>query len=110
VAPFSNFATVNIWEKRICFIFRHIWFLLLSKVEISCFVGDSGYNNVLLGHIGERIFAEADTGERMFFYSKHMKGCMMFRRNINMTQQTVGAQVLVHIALPHWTSLMTGMA
>ena len=36
-------------------------------------------------------FAEADTGERIFCYSKHVKGYMMFRRNINMMPQTVGA-------------------
>lgn len=30
-------------------------------------------------------FAEADMGEKMSSYSKHMKGCMMFRKNINMT-------------------------
>ena len=36
-------------------------------------------------------FADPDTGERMFCYSKHMKGCMMFRRNLNMTPQTVSS-------------------
>jgi hypothetical protein len=36
-------------------------------------------------------FAEADTGERIFCYSRSMKGCMMSRRNIRMTLQTVGA-------------------
>ena len=36
-------------------------------------------------------FADPDTGERMFRYSKHMKGCMMFRRNLNMTPQTVSS-------------------
>jgi hypothetical protein len=29
-------------------------------------------------------FAEADTGERMLYDSKYMKGCMMFRENIYM--------------------------
>jgi hypothetical protein len=45
-------------------------------------------NDVLLGHTGEGCFAKADTGKRMFYYSKHGKGYMMFRRNINMTPQT----------------------
>jgi len=35
-------------------------------------------NDVLLGH----------AGERMFCYSKYMKVCTMFRRNINMTPFT----------------------
>jgi hypothetical protein len=47
-------------------------------------------NNVLLGH----------TGERMFCYSRHVKGGMMFRWKINMTPQIVGAQALVCFALP----------
>jgi hypothetical protein len=45
-------------------------------------------------------FAEGDTGERMFCYSKHMKGHVMFRRNINMTPQTVGGRTLVPFAPP----------
>ena len=45
-------------------------------------------------------FAKADTGERMFCSSKHMKGHIMFRRNINMTPRTVGARTLVSLALP----------
>jgi hypothetical protein len=35
------------------------------------------------------VFAKADTGERMFCYSRHMKERMMARKNINMTPQTV---------------------
>jgi hypothetical protein len=30
----------------------------------------------------EGCFAKADTGERMFCYSKHMNGCMMFRGTV----------------------------
>ena len=56
----------------------------LSELETSSFFGKSVMSNdVLLGH----------TGERMFCYSKHVKGHMMFIRNINMTPQTVGAQL-----------------
>lgn len=43
-------------------------------------------------------FAEADMGEVMFCYSTYVKGHMLFRMNINMTPQTVGAQALVHLA------------
>lgn len=32
-----------------------------------------------------------DTGEGMFYHSKQVKGCTMFRRNNNMIPQTVGA-------------------
>ena len=66
-------------------------------------------NDVLLGHTGEGCFAKADTGKRMFYYSKHVKGHMMFRRNINMTPQTVGGQALVCFALPRYSSLTTDM-
>jgi hypothetical protein len=48
-------------------------------VEISGFFRDLGYNDVLLGQ----------SGERTFCYSKHVKGHMMFRKNISMTPQTV---------------------
>ena len=54
-------------------------------------------------------FAEADTGERIFCYSKHVKGHRMFTKNINMTPQTVGAQALVCFALPGYTSVTTCM-
>jgi hypothetical protein len=40
-------------------------------------------------------FAEADIGERLFCYRKHMWGWVMFRMNINMTPKTVGAGALV---------------
>jgi hypothetical protein len=43
-------------------------------------------------------FPEADTGERMFYYNRHMKGCVIFRKNINMNAQTVG--ILVFLVLP----------
>jgi hypothetical protein len=46
-------------------------------------------NDVLLGH----------TGERLFGYSRHMKGCVAFRRDINMTLQTTGAPASVQSAL-----------
>lgn len=48
---------------------------------------DSGYTEVFLGQTGESL-AEADTGERMVCYSKHVRGHMMFKRNIDVTQQT----------------------
>ena len=34
-------------------------------------------------------FADPDTGERMFRYSKHMKGCMMLKSNMHITQEMV---------------------
>lgn len=48
-------------------------FWCLCKVSLS--------NDLLLGH----------TGERMFSSCKHVRGFILFRRNINMTPQTVGA-------------------
>lgn len=36
-------------------------------------------------------FAEADTGEIMLYYIKHVKEHLLFRKNINMTPQIVGA-------------------
>ena len=62
-----------------------------SKVEISGFFGDSNYNDVWLGQ----------SGERMFCYRKHVKGHMMFGKNRNMTQHTVGTRALVLFALSH---------
>lgn len=45
-------------------------------------------------------FAETDTGERVFCYSKHLKGLMMFGNNISMTPQRLGAQALLCFVLP----------
>jgi hypothetical protein len=51
------------------------------EVDISGFSGNSVMPyDVLLGQ----------TGEGMFCWSKHMRGCMMFRKNITMTPQRVG--------------------
>jgi hypothetical protein len=58
-------------------------------VETFSFIGKSILSHdVLLGHTGERkdvllkqtqekMFPEADSGERMFGYSKHVKGHLM---------------------------------
>jgi hypothetical protein len=54
-------------------------------------------------------FAEADTGERMVCYSRHVKGWVTFRRNINMTPQTVGAGALVCSASLRYSSLTAHM-
>ena len=43
-------------------------------------------------------FAETDIGKKIFYNSKCGKGLMMFRENINMTLQKVGAGALVHFA------------
>ena len=52
-------------------------------------------------------FPEADTGERMFCYSKHVKGHMMFRRNINMSPLTVGSNIgLLCSALLFFTAVL----
>jgi hypothetical protein len=59
------------------------------------------------GTLVKGCFSEADTGERMFCYNKHVKGHTMFRRNIDMTPQTVGATALVFFALPHCSLLTT---
>jgi hypothetical protein len=59
---------------------RNFWFLWMSVRS----------DDVLLGHTSERLSWKADTGEGKFYYSKHVKGHMMFR-TINMTPQTVGA-------------------
>jgi hypothetical protein len=63
------------------------WFLWKVNYVKYCFAGAHKQKDVC--------FAEADTGERVFSYSKHVKGHMMFRRNLNMTPQTVGARALV---------------
>lgn len=57
-----------------------------GKVKMSGFCRDSCYTEVFLGQTGERVFAEADTGERMLCYSKHVRGHMTFKSNIDMTQ------------------------
>ena len=41
----------------------------------------------------------------MFCYSKHMKGCMTLRTNINMTPMTVGTRALVCFSLHCYSSL-----
>jgi hypothetical protein len=74
------------------------------------------WNDVLLGRQGKEffakadtcknVFAEADTGERMSCYSRHVKGHVIVGRNINMTPQTVGARALAHFALSCQSSLM----
>jgi hypothetical protein len=45
----------------------------------------------------------------IFCFRKHMKGYMMFRKNINVTPQTVEARSLVHLAPSHLSSLTTSM-
>lgn len=61
---------------------------------MSSFLGRSVISNdVLLGH----------TGEKMFCYSTCMKGLVMFRRNVNMTTQTVGAPASVSFAPSHYS-------
>ena len=57
--------------------------LLPLEVETSGFFGK-------LGH----------TGEGMFCQSRHVKGHMMLRNNVNVATQTVGAGALVCFALP----------
>jgi hypothetical protein len=65
-------------------------------VEIPGFFGKSVMlKDVLLGH----------TGERMFCYSRHMKECMMFMRDVNVTPWTLLAPALVCFAPPPYTSL-----
>lgn len=60
-----------------------------SEVETSGFCGKWVMTNVLLGHRGERLFAEADTGERVFPWSRHGKGRMLLWGSWSTT-------------LPHW--------
>ena len=61
------------------------------EVETSGFFGKSVMsNNVFLGH----------RGERMFCYTKHVKGHMMFRRNINITPDS-GNQALLRLVPLH---------
>jgi len=43
-----------------------------------------------------------NTGKRLFFYTKPMKGHVMFRRNINMTLETMGSLALVCLTLHCW--------
>lgn len=71
-----------------------------SEVETSSFFGKGVVpKDVLLEH----------TGKRIFCYSRHVTGHVMFRENINRTPQTVGARELVPFALPCYSSLMTCM-
>ena len=71
-----------------------------SEVETSGFFGKSVMSAFCWGTQVKGWFAEADTGGRMFCYSRHVKGHMKFRRNINLTPRTVGAGALVCLALP----------
>jgi hypothetical protein len=72
----------------------------LPEVETSGFFGKEVMSNdVLLGL----------TGERRFCYSRQVKGHVLFRENINMTPQTVGAGELVPFALPCYSSPMSCM-
>lgn len=43
----------------------------------------------------------------IFDYSRPVQGCMMFRRNINMSPHTAGTQALLRLAPPHYSSLRT---
>jgi hypothetical protein len=49
----------------------------------------------LLKHISENVSLKQTQFERMFCYTRHMKGCVIFRKKINMTQQTVGTRKLI---------------
>jgi hypothetical protein len=67
-----------------------------NEVETSGFFRNSVMSNdVLLEH----------TSERMFCYTRHVKGHVMFRRNINMTPMTTGARALIYLALPRYSSV-----
>lgn len=52
---------------------------------------------------------QTDTGERTICYSKHMKWHIMFRRNINVTPQTVGTRALLWFVPPCYSLLTTCM-
>lgn len=45
--------------------------------------------------------AQADTGEKMFCCSKQVKEHIIFRKNINITPQTMRGRALAHFTLPH---------
>jgi hypothetical protein len=49
------------------------------------------------------MFPNPDAGERTLCQSRHVKGWMMFRENINMTLQTVGYAGWYWHALPFFT-------
>jgi hypothetical protein len=53
--------------------------------------------------------AKVDTGEMIFYHGKHIQGHIMFRRNINLTPQTVRNGASVSVALPSYSSLTTHM-
>jgi len=64
-----------------------------------------GYVNCC-GTQGKTMIAEADTGENMFCYSKHVNGYLMLGRNINMIPETVGSRVywfaVLYFAILRW--------
>ena len=103
----SNKENIEISSQESLYIYVQAGVFIKVNIHI-CEVETSGFfgkavisNDVLLGHTGEIMFCksrhlkecslEEDTGERMFCYSKHIKGHMIFRSNINMTRQRVGA-------------------
>lgn len=51
-------------------------------------------------------FAEADAGERLLCYHRHMKGRIL-RKDINMTSTERGAQASVCFASSPWSALTT---
>lgn len=82
-----------------------LWNYPLAVLTFS-FLGKSIMSHdVLLGHTGERkdvllkqtqekkMFPEADSGERMFGYSKHIKGHLMKEHKYDLTDS--GRQALV---------------
>ena len=50
-------------------------------------------------------FPEADIGDRMFCYSRQMKGSVMLRSDMNMIPETVAAQALVCFPTLRYSSL-----
>jgi hypothetical protein len=65
-------------------------------------------NDVFLGHTGERMFCwSRHRWKDVFCNSRHVEGHVIFRKNINMAPQTVGARTLVHFAMPCCSWLMT---
>ena len=86
--------------------------LQLVRVKWKCLVslGIQLYQMMFCwGTQVKECFPEGDTGEGMFCYSRHVKGYMIFRRNVNMTPQKMGARALVCFAPPHYSLLTTCM-
>jgi len=79
---------------------ENLWFLWKVSYVKWCF---------RWGTEVKECFTEADTDERIFCYSRHVKECVMFRKNINMTPQTAGTRALVCLALSYWSLLTTHM-